>query len=386
MKAFVKRARAYDVYNFDHWRFEAAMHAEARAQGPPRQRGQQSFPPHWNPESFSELPNQLPCIDFKFRPGRAGNEFAMHLDARLALHGENRKYVDMPCTIYVPLPQFPDTDALVAELTGSTADLGKRSGCAIVKDLAVRCLSSRAMEKLTKDERFRLRSVYKWCVRLSLPTTNCKREGGTQWLDIIVRHAEKHGLLRVFLLLDSYAESHGDNWCVQGHCRATVRLSNGSTAMRAAHALRAGDVVLGMNRWARILATVKTVQTNRVAMVQLGALSITDEHPVLMGDTWRLPKSIARAQTCNVAHLHNFVLEPIDGLAGVAREAQLVGAARNRQLESSRPHSITFEGVDVVTLGHGLPGPILFHPFWATSACVDFLLDKRDWPNVTLSS
>ena len=49
-----------------------------------------------------------------------------------------------------------------------------------------------------------------------------------------------------------------------------------------------------------------------------------------------------------------------------------------------RGYSLWCEGVECITLGHGLKGPVVEHPLWGTQQIVDFLEGCSGFPEVRL--
>lgn len=91
-------------------------------------------------------------------------------------------------------------------------------------------------------------------------------------------------------------------------------------------------------------------------------LQLTEWHPIQDAQArWVFPNAVGRRVVRRVPAVYNLVLE--------------------------REHVAIVNGVACVTLGHGLVGPVIGHPFYGTSAVIEELSQHADWPTgrVTLS-
>jgi len=85
-----------------------------------------------------------------------------------------------------------------------------------------------------------------------------------------------------------------------------------------------------------------------------GGLQLTEWHPVLDGSgKWRFPHILGR------------------------RVARRCGSVFNLVLASE--HVAIVGGVPCATLGHGLRGPVVGHPFWGTNAVIELLRRQPGW-------
>ena len=85
-------------------------------------------------------------------------------------------------------------------------------------------------------------------------------------------------------------------------------------------------------------------------------LEITEWHPVreAASGKWRFPSMLGTQFVRDAAFVYNFVLAP--------------GAA-----------SVRVDGVECATLGHGLEGPVIGHPYWGTEAVINDLRRQPGW-------
>jgi len=152
--------------------------------------------------------------------------------------------------------------------------------------------------------------------------------------------------------MSSYYNASGG--CFAGHCQ--VELANGT--VKRVDALRKGDQVRGP---ADTVATMRCVVRTRCAarfqdMVCFpGGLVITPFHPVrIAGGTWSFPKDLVPVGVHDTnGWVYNFVLD-----AG---------------------HTVTIDGTEACTLGHGFQEPVVSHPFLGTGAVLEDLAKLAGW-------
>lgn len=146
--------------------------------------------------------------------------------------------------------------------------------------------------------------------------------------------------------------------CFAGAC--LVAMHDG--ARTRVDEVRKGDKVLGGREVACVVRTGASVAESR-SLVKLGALLVTAWHPIRGPDAgWVFPCTVAGATV--VPHdgaVYNFVLDGFDGPDGLDG------------------HEMTIEGVVCVTLGHGLDGPVVAHPYYGTERVVEDLRRMRGW-------
>jgi hypothetical protein len=131
--------------------------------------------------------------------------------------------------------------------------------------------------------------------------------------------------------------------CFSGEC--LVAMHDGRSIL--VKEVKKGDVVKG---GATVICVVRTETSRKVDMTRVGELLVTAWHP-MRGDTgqWVFPCEVEGAETvagsCDA--VYNFVLD--------------------------RTHEVTVGGRDLVTLGHGLTGPVVAHPYFGTREVIEDL-------------
>jgi len=156
------------------------------------------------------------------------------------------------------------------------------------------------------------------------------------------------------------------NPCFVGSAR--VRLANNET--RPCERIEKGDVVQCPDGGsAVVLCVVKTHCADGMEeLVELPAstagetgLIVTPWHPVRVGGKWEFPANVATPVRRRCDAVYSFVLE---GRHGVA--------------EGNAP-SMVIEGVDCVTLGHGLDGDVVSHAYFGSHRIIDDLKKLDGW-------
>jgi hypothetical protein len=131
--------------------------------------------------------------------------------------------------------------------------------------------------------------------------------------------------------------------CFSGEC--LVAMDDGTSIL--VKEVKKGDVVKG---GATVICVVRTEIARKVDMTRVGSLLVTAWHP-MRGDAgqWVFPCEVEGAETvagsCDA--VYNFVLD--------------------------RTHEVTVGGRDLVTLGHGLTGPVVAHPYFGTREVIEDL-------------
>jgi hypothetical protein len=131
--------------------------------------------------------------------------------------------------------------------------------------------------------------------------------------------------------------------CFSGEC--LVAMHDGTSIL--VKEVKKGDVVKG---GATVVCVVRTEPSLKVDMTRVGELLVTAWHPV-RGDAgqWVFPCEVEGSETvagfCDA--VYNFVLD--------------------------RTHEVTVGGRDLVTLGHGLTGPVVAHPYFGTREVIEDL-------------
>lgn len=137
--------------------------------------------------------------------------------------------------------------------------------------------------------------------------------------------------------------------CFHGEC--LVEMHDGAT--KRVKEIRKGDVVKG---GATVVCVVRTDTGKTVDMTRVGDLLVTAWHP-MRGDEghWVFPCEVEGAVVVRGASdvVYNFVLD--------------------------RRHEVTVSGRVCVTLGHGLTGPVVAHPYFGTREVIEDLEMERGW-------
>ena len=137
--------------------------------------------------------------------------------------------------------------------------------------------------------------------------------------------------------------------CFNGDCQ--ILMSDGSR--KAIKDTKAGEFVMTPEGPKAIVAVVVCgSHLSSQPMVQLGTLSITPWHPILIEGTWTFPASIVPFTSRPIRTVYNFVLEG--------------------------GHIVDVEGYKCCTLGHGFKGPVIEHDFFGDKV-INNLKRIRGW-------
>ncbi|KAH3743096.1 von willebrand factor type a domain protein [Pelomyxa schiedti] len=145
------------------------------------------------------------------------------------------------------------------------------------------------------------------------------------------------------------------NPCFAGWC--LVRMADGTS--KHVSAVKCGDLVATSGEPKHVTCVVKTMCANREAhLVSLsqGKLYITPWHPVVHSGLWVFPAKLAAPQMLPCDAVYSFVIESDTSSFGV-----IVGDSL------------------CATLGHGLRGPVIEHPYWGTQSVIDDLRCHPGW-------
>jgi Mg-chelatase subunit ChlD len=147
--------------------------------------------------------------------------------------------------------------------------------------------------------------------------------------------------------MEVYAGYSGS--CFSGEC--LVEMRDGTS--RLVKDVKKGDEVKG---GATVVCVVRTDTGHLVDMTRVGDLIVTAWHP-MRGDAgkWVFPCEVTGAEAIRGAcgAVYNFVLD--------------------------RRHEVTVSGRDLVTLGHGLTGPVVAHPYFGTREVIEDLQMASGW-------
>lgn len=132
-------------------------------------------------------------------------------------------------------------------------------------------------------------------------------------------------------------------------------LSNGQ--YKRVRELVKGDAIVNSDgRVAKVVALVVTRTRHVVEFVRLNDVLITPWHPVRIAGEWKFPQSVQASEQRYCNEVFNLVLD--------------------------QEHVATINGLDVVTLGHGLRGSkVVEHVYFGTQRVVDDLRNFAGWEN-----
>jgi Mg-chelatase subunit ChlD len=145
--------------------------------------------------------------------------------------------------------------------------------------------------------------------------------------------------------MEVYAGYSGS--CFSGEC--PVEMRDGTS--RLVKDIKKGDEVKG---GATVVCVVRTDTEKTVDMTRVGDLIVTAWHPMRGDDgQWVFPCEVEGAKTASCDAVYNFVLD--------------------------RLHEVTVAGKKLVTLGHGLTGAVVAHPYFGTRAVIEDLQNAIGW-------
>lgn len=152
--------------------------------------------------------------------------------------------------------------------------------------------------------------------------------------------------------MSSYNDACGG--CFAGHCTVTAALADGSFRTVAVQDVRKGDrLVVSDGGIATVLCVMQTASAPVSPLFELaGGLTISGAHPVRLGGVWVKPSSVGRT-VASGSSVFNFVLD--------------------------RCHVLVVNGMQCVTLGHGITEEGAAHRFYGTSAVIRDLMAMPGW-------
>ena len=137
--------------------------------------------------------------------------------------------------------------------------------------------------------------------------------------------------------------------CFSGNCMVTMEDGGG----KLVSLVERGDVLAGGAVVRAVIKTELTAATTPMVVFPDG-LVITPWHPVKSEtDEWVFPANVGKTQELELDAYYNFVLES--------------------------GHIATIDGVQVCTLGHGIAGPVIGHPYFGTRAVLKDLEIRPGW-------
>jgi len=149
----------------------------------------------------------------------------------------------------------------------------------------------------------------------------------------------------------SYYHSSG-NVCFDGNCQVLM----GDKSLKKVENIKKGDLIYTPNGdVAQIECVVKTCCANsKASLVELeGGLFVTPWHPVRLNGVWKFPSDIGIQKERDCPAVYNFVLD--------------------------KEHVIMINGVECVTLGHGMKGSVVEHNYFGSQIVLDDLKSCEGW-------
>jgi len=151
-----------------------------------------------------------------------------------------------------------------------------------------------------------------------------------------------------------FNNAYAGGGCIDGN--GLVSMADGTT--KYVKAVRKGDEILGADGKAvKVVCVVRTqCGNNKAHFTQFeSGLRITPYHPVRIGGQYSFPCTIEQTGEYECAEVFNFVLES--------------------------HHFMTINGIECVTLGHGLQEDVVKHPYFGTEAVLEDLMKMEGWEN-----
>lgn len=138
--------------------------------------------------------------------------------------------------------------------------------------------------------------------------------------------------------------------CFTGDCK--VLMSH--AAKKPIKDIQAGDLVWSNVGYTRVIAVVVChTKAKSQPISRINSLSITPWHPILVNGDWVFPADLYFYSERMIKTVYNLVLE--------------------------RGHIIDVEGILTCTLGHGITGPVIEHPFFGTDRVIEDLKKIKGW-------
>ena len=160
-------------------------------------------------------------------------------------------------------------------------------------------------------------------------------------------------------LINSSSLMDRDSGCILGSCQ--VKMASGE--YKELSKLRKEESVFGG-------AKVKCVIKSRYcgSLIKIGKLFITPFHPVLIENQWQFPFDIYNNNNSG---------------SGSSKRGEIVIESPDNtyvyNLVLDREHVIDVDGIECITLGHGMDSGILRHDYFGTNRVIDDLSKLRGW-------
>jgi len=142
------------------------------------------------------------------------------------------------------------------------------------------------------------------------------------------------------------------NGCFHGDC--SVLMKNGT--QKLVKNIRKGDIIMSPNGPSTVLCTIEfPCKDSKTDLVELeGGLLLTPYHPIRIHGKWNFPCEIAPVLSSRNCHsVFTFVLDKI--------------------------HIMKINGIECVTLGHGLEENVVKHPYFGTQRIIEDLKEMKGW-------
>ena len=148
--------------------------------------------------------------------------------------------------------------------------------------------------------------------------------------------------------MSSYYNSGGG--CFDGN--GIVQLANGNT--KSVKELKKGDIIKNGSFESVVVCVVRTKVNKTIDLVKLNNVLITPWHPVKTHqDEWVFPIDISKPEKHDIDYVYNFVV--------------------------SGYQSVTVNGLECITLGHGMNGSVVSHPYYGTQTVINDLKTISGW-------
>ncbi len=147
--------------------------------------------------------------------------------------------------------------------------------------------------------------------------------------------------------VDMHSYMNYGGGCFDGEGRVTMLGGKTKRVME----LRKGDVLCN---GAKVIALVSMRMGKEIDVVEIGGVKLTPWHPVRMAGTWKFPVNVGRLQKYFCEYICNLVLDT--------------------------KHVATINGVEVLTLGHGMTdNSVVAHPYFGSQKVIEDLMNYVGW-------
>ena len=210
----------------------------------------------------------------------------------------------------------------------------QRYECNSSRDIGIQTFCTEEFNEL-KDE------LYDLCEILPDPTPSLIRENNGYNRSYTNNYPTPEQSQRVIPRISDFA-NHGGCW----HGKCVVKIPNG---LKSIEFIKKGDKIINSDGDTSIVECVirHKCPNNKKSLSNIGGLFITQYHPVIINSEWVFPIDKGELKDMECDYVYNFILN-------------------DRK-------SIYVNNIICCTLGHGLEGPIIGHPFFGTEKIVNNL-------------